>query len=105
MKTGMRCGYWSSPEELAQLLLRLLGIFFLALAVESGITEASRISIVSKRFGWDEFLWWTVAIGSTRLVAELIVGGYLVLGGKWIFGRILAPIAHRPKPNVPADGS
>jgi hypothetical protein len=91
-------------ERLAAVLLRLLGLYFLVLAVATGIMGAGNISLASSHFGWDALVWGLVAVLSTRLAAELVIGTYLVLGGQWFFNKVLAPIARRPKQDAFTDG-
>jgi hypothetical protein len=84
-------------ERLALFLLRLWGVYFLALAFFSGMTLPNQITCAWKEFHYDEFFAWQAAINLAIFAAELMIGFYCVLGGQWLFNRLLAPINHRPK--------
>jgi hypothetical protein len=92
-----------SEAGLAALLLRLLGVYFTACAIIYGAEEAVRLLLASRELGLDFVLpkHWTYL---TYLVAELTVGLYLLFGGRWVYEKVLTPIAQNPMKN-PSDGT
>ena len=84
-----------SEAGLAALLLRLLGVYFTAWAIIHGAEEAMRLFLASRDFGLNSVLpkRWTYL---TYLVAELAVGIYLLVGGRWVYEKVLTPIAENP---------
>lgn len=92
---GAPSGRRRPEERLAVVLLRLLGVAFVVCAVLSGMEEIGRISLYWREFGGDETFAWAEAISLAEPAAELILGTYFVLGGQWVFNRVLAPIARR----------
>ncbi|NLS93531.1 MAG: hypothetical protein GXX96_15340 [Planctomycetaceae bacterium] len=80
-------------ENLAELLLRFLGVCFTALGIIGGVEQVSYLLSLSREFGLNDALghyqWWYL----TRSAAELIVGVYFLVGGQWVFDKILTPIS------------
>jgi hypothetical protein len=84
--------------RLAAILMRLLGVYFLGWAVISGVDEAVRLVIASNKFSLRELFpshWSYLA----NIAATFAVGAYLLVGGRWIFEKVLAPIV----PDSPDD--
>jgi hypothetical protein len=90
-------GMWSE-ERLASLLLRILGVYFLAWAFISGIEEAVRffVAISVSKIGLDTLFphHWTYL---SYLAAEFTLGAYLLFGGQWVFEKVLVPVIPRPE--------
>jgi hypothetical protein len=92
---GTPPGRWWIEERLAVLLLRLLGVYFVACAIVSGMRAASFLWVDWRSFGGDKWLACADTVSLARAAAELIVGVYFVVGGQWAFDRILTPISRR----------
>jgi hypothetical protein len=96
-------GIWRE-ERLASLLLRLLGVYFLAWAIISGVEEAVRLffAFSVSKIGLDELLptqWPLLAY----LGAEFTVGAYLLIGGQWVFEKVLIPVVPGPRESEDTD--
>ncbi len=90
-----------TQEGLAGLLLRFLGLCFTAFGVVSVATVVGHMFLLSTRYGIDDTLMRYYHFES--LIApgtELIIGIYFLLGGQWVYDKILSPIRHR----YPDDG-
>ena len=89
-------GLWTE-ERLAAILLRVLGVFFLASGVISVAEEAVRLVLALnvRRAGLYDVLprHWTYL---AYLAAELGVGIYLLIGGRWVFEKVLRPVVPDP---------
>jgi hypothetical protein len=82
-----------TEDRLAMLLLRVLGVYFLAWAVISGAEEVIRLFFAFSlpRTRLDEVLrGHTVYLA--YLAAQLAVGGYLLFGGQWVLDKVLMSI-------------
>ncbi len=85
-----------TQEGLAALLLRFLGLCFTAFGVVSLVTVVGRIFLLSTTYGLDDavrryyHLESMIAPGT-----ELIIGIYFLIGGQWVYDRILTPIRRR----------
>ena len=84
-----------SEERLAALLLRLLGVYFVAWAIISGIEEAVRLVIASNKYGLRDVFpgHWVYVCYSASMFA---VGAYLLIGGQWVFEKVLIPLVPDP---------
>ena len=91
-----------SEAGLAALLLRLLGVYFMAWAIIGGADTAMRLFLASRDLGLDLVLskHWTYL---TYFLAELAVGIYLLVGGRWVYEKVLTPMARNPMPNAVDD--
>lgn len=91
-----------SEAGLAALLMRLLGVYFTATAIMRATEQAVRIIIVSREIGLDPALseYWTYL---TDPVPELLFGIYLLIGGRWVYEKLLTPIARNPSKDRPDD--
>jgi hypothetical protein len=80
-------------ERLAAILLRLLGVYFLALGIISGIEEAVRLCLAFNEIQVDLgrvlLKHWSYL---AHLAAEFVIGAYLLIGGQWVFEKVLIPI-------------
>jgi hypothetical protein len=83
-------GTWEEGR-LAAILMRLLGVYFLGWAVISGVDEAVRLLIASNKYGLREMFpsHWTYL---ANIAATFAVGAYLLVGGRWVFEKVLAPM-------------
>lgn len=90
-------------EDLAAVLMRLLGVYFAASAMSSVFAECNLLISVWNKFGMRYgFFLWTIA-SSARVVVEFLIGIYLALGGQWVFDRLLTPVACRRSNSPIAD--
>jgi hypothetical protein len=92
-KEDDRAGRWSEAG-LAALFLRLMGVYFAAWGVISGVDKL--VSIIHTANAHD--LDYALSVYGTYLVypaMELVVGFYFVVGGQWVYNKILAPIRRR----------
>lgn len=80
-----------TQEGMAVLLLRFLGLYFAAVGIIGALDHIGSLLALSNEFGLDEALanyrWYYV----TRCAAEVIVGLYSLIGGQWVFDKILTP--------------
>lgn len=83
-------------ERRAALLLRLLGVYFTASGIIAAFAEGDRLMSLWSDFALtrDTTFWWDVAMAA-HVIVELLIGLYLVLGGQWVYDRILAPVTCR----------
>ena len=84
-----------TQEGLAGLLLRFLGLCFTAFGVVSVATVVGHMFLLSTRYGIDDTLMRYYHFES--LIApgtELIIGIYFLLGGQWVYDKILT--SHPP---------
>jgi hypothetical protein len=98
-----------SVKQLAALLLRLLGVYFVAWAIVIATNAASGTSLLS-RAGFAHLSCTSEIAVWGRAIAALVTGLYFVVGGQWVFDRILTPIARKPveagrSPTSAASGS
>jgi hypothetical protein len=96
-------GTWRE-ERIAAVLLRLLGVYFLAWAIVASIEEAVRLffALRTNDISLDDFLrmrGWYLAY----LAAEFAVGIYLLIGGRWVFEKVLIPIVPGSSKDEDAD--
>ena len=85
-----------TAESLATLLLRLLGVYFVAFGIIGGVREVISIILAANRMNlelaltreWDYLL---------RPIMELSIGFYFLLGGQWVFEKLLTPFVHAPE--------
>jgi hypothetical protein len=103
MQAATRCPRWPNEQELAALLLRLLGIYFVAWTVTKGVAVANSVSLIAREFDWGDPLTWEASLDTASTVVALIIGIYFVIGGQWVFEKVLAPIACRPPEGALAD--
>jgi hypothetical protein len=91
-------------EALATLLLRLLGIYFIVFALTGVVAEAVRIIHAANKLSLDLALQaeWPYLV---RPVVELILGSYFLLGGQWVFEKILTPMVHQPTEDASEETS
>ncbi len=81
-----------SEAGLAALLLRLLGVYFTSVAVILLVDMATRLFVGFRQFGFDSVMseFWPRLVSP---VFELVVGLYLLIGGQWVYEKLLTPIA------------
>ena len=82
-------------EALATLLLRFLGIYFIACAFTGGIAEVIHIIHASNKLSLEVALqteWHYLA----HPVVDAILGSYFLIGGQWVFEKILTPMVRQP---------
>lgn len=100
-------GVWREErlaERLAGVLLRVLGVYFVARAIIFGAEEAVRL-FVALRVGNTSLNYvlprhWT---NLTFMAAEFAVGAYLLFGGRWVFVKVLMPVVPRSPEDDDAD--
>jgi hypothetical protein len=86
-------------EKLAALLLRLLGVYFVACAILSGTNDAIHVFTAlggsNVGVGVDKVLthYWMYFVYA---IAEFIVGTYFLVGGQWVLEKVLIPIIPGP---------
>lgn len=89
--TAARCDAGWSEAGLAALLLRLLGIYFAASAIIRGAEHAIAVFSTSSALGLDYAVskhWAYLA----EPAPELVVGIYLLVGGRWVYEMLLTPV-------------
>jgi hypothetical protein len=91
----LQSGSGWSEAGLAALLLRLMGVYFTAWAIITGTDEAIRLFLASREFGLDYALakHWTYL---SYPAAQLIVGIYFLVGGRWVYEKVLTPVTRNP---------
>ena len=89
-----------TQESLATLLMRILGLYITAFGIISAIGEITSLVFLSRRYGADQTLAHYHFEALIHPAAELIIGLYLLIGGQWVYDKILTPIGRRP----PEDG-
>ena len=88
-----------TQENLAALLLRFLGLCFTAFGVVGVATMVGHILLLSTRFGLDDAVRRYYSFESLIVPgAQLIIGIYFLLGGQWVYDKILTPVS-RPSPD------
>lgn len=103
-ETDGTCSEERSEERIAAVLLRVLGVYFLAWAIITGVDEAARLFLGLKMgdISLDD-----IVLDRARflayLAAEFAVGAYLLFGGRWVFEKVLMPIAPRSSEDEDAD--
>jgi hypothetical protein len=90
-----------TQESLAALLLRLLGLYLTVVGIVGGVAEAGYVVLLSNRLGLDNALRQYHFAYLIRPGAELIVGFYFLVGGQWVYDKILTPIRR----SFPEDAS
>ena len=77
--------------------MRLLGVYFIALSIIDVFAEGSRVVLFWRELTLIENDLFARAIGvaAARVASEFVIGMYLLLGGQWVFDRLLTPIALR----------
>jgi hypothetical protein len=76
----------------ATVMLRLLGIYFTAIAIVSLVPTVGRFLMETSRMGLGRAMdRWTFE-SFLRPVLELIAGIYFLVGGQWVFDKILTPV-------------
>jgi hypothetical protein len=91
-----------SEEGLAALLLRLMGVYFVAWGLITATDPLVRLVLAAREFGLDSALsnhWF----GLIYPVVELVVGVYFLIGGRWVFEKLLTPIVRHPTDESSAD--
>ena len=92
LTSSLQSGGALTEEGLGALLLRLLGVYFTAWTIISGIEDAGHIVLAWRKFGCGELVAMEAAIDLARLAPELIIGIYFLIGGQWVFDKVLARI-------------
>ncbi len=92
-----------SEEGIAALLLRFLGVYFTAWAFISAADKIVFLLAAANKHDLDYAVtrYWSYF---AYPVAELIVGLYFLIGGQWVYDRLLVPI-HRGSPDDGCDTS
>jgi hypothetical protein len=86
-----------SEEGIAALLLRLLGVYFTAWAFISAVDKIVYLIVTSNKHDLDYAVsrYWNYF---AYPAAELIVGIYFLIGGQWVYDKVMVPI-HRGSPD------
>ncbi|MEN6450895.1 MAG: hypothetical protein ABFC96_10420 [Thermoguttaceae bacterium] len=87
---------WTTEEMLAAFLVRILGIYFTVYAIVSILGGIGEMESSWVRVSSTGLLWWY----GLRLVSPfvtLMLAVYLLLGGQWVFNRLLTPIMSFPR--------
>ena len=84
-----------TQENLAASLLRFLGLYFTAWGAVSAIAGAGHLFLLSTRHGIDDALRRYGLDDWIRPGVELIIGLYFLLGGQWVYDKILTPVGRR----------
>lgn len=85
-----------TERSLAAMLLRLLGVYFLAWGLATGAEGLVKLHLVAVEFGLQQAFsqFWSHYLVSPGVQA--IIGIYLLFGGKWVFEKVLMPIPRHP---------
>ena len=82
-----------TQERLAAVLFRLLGLYLTAFAIIGFVADAGNLIIFSMRLGLaDALRGYHFNQSLIRPGAELIIGIYFLVGGQWVYKKLLAPI-------------
>jgi hypothetical protein len=82
-----------TQENLAALLLRFLGLCLSVFGIASVVSVVGRLLLESNRYGLDDFVRHSYAFESLIAPAmELLIGLYFLIGGQWVYNRILVPV-------------
>jgi hypothetical protein len=81
--------------SMAVLLLRFLGLWITAYGAVGGVVAVGHLLLLLRRFGFDHG-WGYQLEYLIRPGAELIIGLYLLLGGQWVYNRLLTPVRDQP---------
>ncbi len=83
-----------TQEGLATLLLRFLGLCFTAFGVVAVATVAGHLLLLSTKYGLDDAVRRYRPLESLiGPAAELIIGVYFLVGGQWVYDKILTPVS------------
>lgn len=92
----------SKEEARATLLLRLLGVYFIAEAIISGWGEVIRSFVAMRTVGFNE-AWSAHGLLIAHFVATLAIGIYFFRGGRWVVERVLLPAFHSSSESASED--
>ncbi len=84
-----------TQESLATLLMRILGLYITAFGIISAIGEITGLVFLSRTLGADQALARYHFEALIHPAAELLIGTYLLIGGQWVYDKILTPIGRR----------
>lgn len=91
-----------TQESLAALLLRLLGLYFATFGVVGAIAEAGLLLVLLRRVGLNAALEQNYRY-FIRPGAELLIGAYFLIGGQWVYDKILTPLCRTSLEDVRTD--
>ena len=92
-----------TQEGLAAVLLRILGVYLVARGIITCVWEATTLFVVSHQYGLDFGLrgyHWHYLVSP---VAELLVGIYFLVGGQWVYEKVLTPIFPGSRQDAPQE--
>ena len=91
ISAGMSSSRKLTAEALATLLLRLLGVYYAVWGIVGGVGKAGTIILAANRISLELALAreWVYLL---RPIMELVAGLYFLLGGQWVFEKVLTPI-------------
>lgn len=85
----------SKEERLATLLLRLLGVYFLASAIVIAPGHIIHFVSAARTLGLDDALP-AQGLYLAQVAVEFAIGAYFFVGGRWVVTKILLPLVHSP---------
>jgi len=85
--------------------MRLLGVYFTAGAIIYASGFAIQIMYVASKLGLEEALThdYRDNAGLATSFVELVIGVYLLIGGRWVLEKVLTPVLPRPSDDI-GDG-
>jgi hypothetical protein len=96
-----------TQEGLAEVLLRILGVYLVACGIIGLAGAAGQLSFLSDGTGpvggLPNLPWRFFGSLLCAPVAELIVGAYFFSGGQWIYKKVLTPIFRSFHEDVPQE--
>jgi hypothetical protein len=80
-----------TQASLAVLLIRFMGLSVTAYGVVNGVVAIGHLLLLLRRFGLDHG-WGYQLEYLIRPGVELVIGIYLLLGGQWVYNKLLTPV-------------
>jgi hypothetical protein len=92
-----------TQRDLGEVLLRVLGVLLAARGIIAGVGTTADLLVLWRKFGLDFGLGhfqWEFLVGPT---AELMIGIYLLVGGQWVYEKVLTPIVRSSPEDAPQE--
>jgi hypothetical protein len=92
-----------TQEGLAHVLLRFLGVVLVARAIIVGVGTAEQLLVLWNSYGLDfgvRQYHWEYLVGPG---AELMIGIYFLVGGQWVYEKVLTPIFRSSPADAPQE--
>ncbi len=76
----------------ATVMLRLLGVYFATFGAVGLLADFAHLVVYANKTGLEKTLQLYTLDYFARSIFELLVGLYFLLGGQWVFDKILTPV-------------